>query len=360
MIDVRAGSILILDDEAANVDYLTRLLDRRGYTSVHGTTNARDALSRLHEKPPDLLVLDLHMPEVDGFAVLAELKHLPGARNLPVLVLTGDGSREARNRALSSGAKDFLAKPFDADEAVLRIQNLLLTRLLHKELERQNEVLEERVQQRTQELADAQVEILSRLARVAEYYDEETADHTRRVAAITTGIALELGLDRQAADLIGNASLLHDVGKIAVPSEIVRKPGRLTTEQWAMMMRHTVEGARMLTGSRFELLRQAEEIAHTHHEKWDGTGYPAQLRGEDIPLAGRIVAAADVFDALTSARPYKRAWTVEEALAEVRRMSGSHLDPAVVAALEVVLANGDRDAIGSAPEPPPAQREIFV
>lgn len=366
VMDVRAGSILILDDEPANVSYLTRLLDRRGYTSVRGTTSARDALARLLEQPADLLILDLHMPDVDGFAVLADLQSIPGGADLPVLVLTGDGSREARNRALSSGAKDFLAKPFDSDEAVLRIHNLLLTRLLNKELGRQNEVLEQRVEQRTRELAQAQVEILSRLARVAEYYDEETAEHTRRVASISAGIALALGLDPSTAELIGNASLLHDVGKIAVPSDIVRQPGRLTDEQWTLMTRHTVEGARMLAGSRFELLRQAEEIARTHHERWDGTGYPRQLRGQEIPLSGRIVAAADIYDALISERPYKQAWTHAQALAEVRRISGTHLDPAIVAALEDVLAHGNRNGNGHGiplerePRAEPEQREIFA
>jgi putative two-component system response regulator len=256
---------------------------------------------------------------------------------MPVLVLTASDSRENRNRALACGARDFLAKPFDATEAVLRIHNLLLTGLLLGALRRQNDDLEERVRQRTADLESAQVEILTRLARVGEYYDDDTAEHTRRVASLSGELAAALGLAPQRASLIAHAALLHDVGKIAVPAEIVRKPGPLSAEQWQVMVRHPVEGAKMLGGSRFQVLQQAEEIARTHHERWDGTGYPVGLAGDAIPLAGRIVAAADVFDALTSARPYKPARSYDEAVAEIRRIRGSHLDPVVVDALESVL-----------------------
>jgi putative two-component system response regulator len=337
MFDVTKAAILIVDDEQSNVDLLLLLLRRHGYANVRGTTCTADGLAILDGGGVDLLILDLHMPEMDGFAVLAALRERTGAEVLPVLVLTGDGSRAIRNRALSSGAKDFLTKPFDTDEALLRIKNLIITRFLYDALTRQNEVLEDRVRERTCELEQAQVEILSRLARVAEYYDEETADHTRRVATLSSRIARALGLSPEAATLIGTASLLHDVGKIAVPGEITRQSGPLTDAQRQAMMQHTVEGARMLSGSRFELLRQAEEIAMTHHERWDGSGYPYGLRGAAIPLAGRIVAAADVFDALISDRPYKEAWSRARALDELRRMSGKHLDPDVVAALELVV-----------------------
>ena len=347
MIEVEAGAVLILDDEPGNVRFLVRLLERRGYTNVSGLSDARLALEHLRREPADLLVLDLRMPDLDGFGVLTELAGIPGCALMPVLVLTGDDSREVRNRALACGARDFLAKPFDADEAVLRIQNLLLTRLLHGALVRQNEELEARVRQRTAELETAQVEILTRLATVAEHHDEDTAEHTRRVATLSGELALLLGLAPERASLIAHASLLHDVGKMAVPIEIMRKPGPLSPEQWQVMIRHAAEGAKMLDGSRFRVLQQAEEIARTHHERWDGTGYPAGLAGEQIPLAGRIVAAADVFDALTSVRPYKQAFTKDDALAEIRRIRGSHLDPAVVDALERVLlmrAAGDSAA----------------
>jgi putative two-component system response regulator len=337
MVEVEGGKVLVLDDQPAIVEFLVRLLECRGYRNVSGLTDPRVALERLRAEPIDLLVLDLRMTGLNGFEVLREVARIPHCELMPVLVLTGSDSRDVRNRALACGARDFLAKPFDADEAVLRIHNLLLTRLLLGALTRQNEELEERVRQRTAELEAAQVEILTRLATLAEHHDEDTAEHTRRVATLSGELALALGLDPERASLIAHASLLHDVGKTAVPVEITRKPGPLSPEERQVMTRHPVEGAKMLGGSQFQVLQQAEEIARTHHERWDGTGYPAGLAGAVIPLAGRIVAVADVFDALTSMRPYKPARSHEDALAEIRRIRGSHLDPAVVDALESVL-----------------------
>jgi putative two-component system response regulator len=345
VIDARQGTILILDDQPANVDFLLRLLRREGYCRVQGFTSARAALAHLASNTVDLLLLDLHMPDMDGFAVLGELRRVLGRDLMPVLVLTGDTSRAVRTRALASGARDFLTKPFDCIEAVLRIHNLLLTQLLFAALTRQNDALEERVRERTHDLEQAQVEILSRLALVAEYHDEQTAAHTRRVATLSDRIAVAMGMGQEAATLIANASLLHDVGKIAVPSEFIRTAGPLSSEQWEVVKRHATEGARMLAGSRFEVLQLAEQIARTHHEWWDGTGYPSGLAGEDIPVAGRIVAAADVCDALASERPYKPAWPLQSVLTELRCIRGSHLDPRVVDALERVLEDGQLSGV---------------
>lgn len=338
MIDVASGSVLIVDDEPSNVRFLVRLLERKGYSRVQGVCNGRDALERLGTEPADLLVLDLHMPGMDGFAVMRAVRELPGCAHIPILVLTGDVSRDVRNRALSGGARDFLTKPFDSEEALLRIQNLMVTRLLFRALSRQNEELEERVRQRTEDLDQAQVEILGRLAAIAEHHDEETAEHTQRVADLSRSIALVMGLDEEEATLIGRASLLHDVGKIAVPMDIIHLRGPLSDAQRQVINRHAATGAKLLAGSRFKVLQQAEEIALTHHERWDGTGYPRGLAGAEIPLAGRIVAAADVYDALISARPYKAAFSREFAMAEIRRIRGSHLDPDVVDALERVVS----------------------
>jgi putative two-component system response regulator len=311
-------------------------------------TSARQALDALHGETIDLLILDLHMPELDGFGVLNEVRRIRNGDLMPVLVLTGDNSSDVRNRALASGAHDFLTKPIDCSEAVLRIHNLLLTRLLFSAFSRQNDVLEERVRQRTEDLEQAQVEILSRLALIAEYHDEGTAEHTRRVASLSCAIAIAMGLDQEMASLISRASLLHDVGKVAVPAHILNVPGRLSEEQWQIVRRHSIEGARILAGSRFGVLQQAEEIARTHHERWDGTGYPCGMAAEAIPLAGRIVAAADVCDALMNKRPYKSAWSMDSVLHELRRIRGSHLDPTVVDALERVLENGHQRMIRSA------------
>jgi putative two-component system response regulator len=259
-------------------------------------------------------------------------------RLLAILVLTGNPRLEVRNQALANGARDFLAKPFDPSEALLRIENLLDTRYLQRSLTRHNETLEERVRERTRELEEAQLEILSRLAMVAEFYDDDTAEHTRRVASLSEQIARELGLADADATLLGRAALLHDVGKIAVPTGLTRKPGRLDSAERDVMQRHAVEGARVLSGSRLPLMQLAEEVARSHHERWDGRGYPDGLAGEAIPLSGRIVAVADVYDFLTNTRPYKGAWSEHEALAEIRAGAGSSFDARVVQALERILA----------------------
>jgi putative two-component system response regulator len=340
MTDLRLtnGSILIIDDEPCNIRFLDRLLRRNGYTRIHATTNPLGGLEMFATTAIDLVLLDLGMPGMDGFRVMAEMKRCRSAGDyVPILVLTGNPRPEVRNQALANGARDFLAKPFDPSEALLRIENLLDTRYLQQTLARHNETLEARVRGRTRELEEAQLEILSRLATVAEYYDEDTAEHTRRVASMSEQIARELGMADAEATLLGQAALLHDVGKIAVPTGLTRKPGRLDSAERDVMQRHAVEGARVLSGSRLPLMQLAEQVARSHHERWDGKGYPDGLRGEDIPLCGRIVAVADVYDALTNVRPYKGAWSVGDALAEIRAGAGTLFDARIVRALERVL-----------------------
>jgi putative two-component system response regulator len=231
-------------------------------------------------------------------------------------------------------------------EVLLRIRNLLRTRFLHIEVQHQNHVLEERVRERTreleeahhailnhtQDLREAQIETIERLAAAAEYRDDDTGQHVHRVSQNCARIALALNWPDASIDLLRKASPLHDVGKIGIPDHILLKPGKLTSEEWETMKAHTLIGASILSGSRFPLLQMAEEIALTHHEKWDGTGYSPGLCGEAIPVSGRIVAVADVFDALTHERPYKKAWPVNEAIGEIRSQSGRHFDPAVVEA----------------------------
>jgi putative two-component system response regulator len=334
----RAGRILIVDDQSSNIYVLERILRRAGYGNLLSTTDPRKTVALFDEFAPDLVVLDLHMPDMDGFAVLEQLRpQIPEETYLPILVLTGDGSLASRRRALSAGAKDFLPKPFDTTEVILRIRNLLEARFLYLELQAQNDSLEAKVRQRTRELEEAQIEILERLALAAEFRDDATRQHTKRVGTWAALLAQKLGLPEGVAELLRRAAPLHDLGKIGIPDSILLKLDRLTDEEFRVIQTHTQVGARILSGSRHELLQLAEQIAATHHEHWDGSGYTPGVRGEAIPLVGRIVAVVDVFDALTHSRPYKPAWTVEDAVAELERQSGRQFDPRVVDAFVELL-----------------------
>ena len=322
--------ILIVDDEQGNVDVLTRMLKAAGYRRVEGTTDSSQTVAIFHQFRPDLILLDLTMPVMDGFAVLERLAPLmPNDVYLPILILTGDIRFEARQRALSSGAKDFLLKPFDMTEVLLRIKNLLETRNLYLLLQEQNQNLEARVAARTRELEEARVEILQRLSDAAEYRDDDTGQHTKRVASIAVAIGRSMGLDHHTLELLRWSSPLHDVGKIGIPDSVLLKPARLTPAEMEIMKSHTTIGARILMGGQSPLVQMAETIALCHHERWDGTGYPRELSGEDIPIEARLVAVADVFDALTHARPYRGAWPVEETRAEIARGAGRHFDPEI-------------------------------
>ena len=289
------------------------------------------------------------MPMLDGIGVLERLnEHMPEGTYVPVLVITGDLSPTTKQRALSAGAKDFLGKPFDPLEVVLRIKNLLEARSLYVELQRQNEVLEEKVAQRRYELEDAQLEILERLGRTAEFRDDDTMQHTQRVGAISARIAEALGLPDDLVKTLRLAAPLHDIGKIGVPDNILLKLGKLTEDEYDVIKTHTAIGARILSGSTHLLLQMAEQIALTHHERWDGHGYVGGLHGEEIPLVSRIVAVADVFDALTHQRPYKDPWPVDDAIREIEHQSGQQFDPQVVAALRQIL---EEDAAAEARRP---------
>lgn len=330
---LRSSRILIVDDLPSVVRLLEHFLLRAGYRDVVSTTDPRKALDLYRETKPDLIILDLHMPYLDGFDVLERLRpEIAVERFLPILILTGDLSGEAKQHALSSGAKDFLSKPFDQVEALLRIENLLRTRLLYREVQRRNESLEAEIRERTRELECAQIEVLERLTQAVEFHDDTTGRHTRRVAEISAGIAEALGLPSARVDLIRRAAPLHDVGKVAIPDAILRKPDRLTPEEFEIMKTHTTVGARILSGGSSELMSYAEQIALAHHERWDGTGYPEGLRGERIPLVARIVALADFYDALSHDRPYRKAWTKERVREEIRLREGAHFDPAIVEA----------------------------
>ena len=328
--------ILIVDDEPANVLLLERLLARSGYDNVVSTTESAQVVPLCTQSAPDLVLLDLHMPAPDGFEVMRQLDPWITANALPVIVLTADTTREVRQKALSGGAKDFLVKPLDAMEVLLRIKNQLETRFLQVELRRQTLALEQRVYDQHEDLDDARLEMLQRLARASEYRDDDTGEHTQRVGRTSALVARRLDLAAEDVELIGHAATLHDIGKIAVPDLILLKPGRLTAEEFEVIKTHVRAGADMLSGSRSPLLQVAERIALMHHEWWDGSGYLEGLSGDEIPLAGRIVAIADVFDALTHDRPYKQALPLDQALAEIRSLSGRQFDPQVVEAFDAL------------------------
>ncbi len=346
MSELQACRILVVDDESANVRVLERLLARAGYREVRGITDPRGFMEVFLEFKPDLLLLDLRMPWMDGFEIMESLEgQLLPDEYFPILVLTGDLSPDVRERALSIGARDFVTKPFDTTEALLRIKNLLEARVLHLQLRDYNQRLEERVEARTRDLAEAQVEILHRLALAAEYRDDLTGRHAERVGLLSALIGTELGMPREEIQLLRRAATLHDVGKIGVSDSILMKPGPLTDSEYRRMQLHTEIGEKILSGSRFPLLKMAGEIATSHHEWWNGNGYGRGLAGEAIPLTGRIVAVADVFDSLTHERPYKVAFSKESAFELIREGTGIQFDPGVVEAFFALVDQGVVDRV---------------
>ncbi len=345
--------LLIVDDNAANVALLEQVLAQGGYDDILSTRDGTVASIMCHTERPDLLLLDLHMPGFSGYDVLAEVHELiEPPESLPVLVLTADGSRDARHRALAAGARDFVNKPIDPTELLLRVSNLLRTRQLQQQLENRNELLDEAVRIRTVQLEQARLESLVVLATMAEYHDYATANHTQRVGMMAALIAQSLDLPDQFVATIQDAALLHDVGKVGISDRVLLKPGRLTAEERATMMSHVDIGARILGQARSPVLRAAAEIARTHHEHWNGSGYLLGLTGEEIPLAGRITAVADVFDALTHERPYKAAWDIERAAAEIVGQSGRQFDPRVVEAFTTIDLSVSLHHRPGAPRPP--------
>ncbi|HEX6589914.1 MAG TPA: HD domain-containing phosphohydrolase [Longimicrobiales bacterium] len=325
--EILNARILVVDDEPANVRLIERVLEKLGYDNARGVTDARDVMDLIDAFDPDIVLLDLHMPHVDGFQILADLRQKKSSEYLPVLVLTADVNPETRLRALREGANDFLTKPVEPTEVGLRVRHLLATRFMTLELQDQTELLEQKIRARTFDLEEAQIEIMERLARAAEYRDDDTGQHTFRVGHNAAELAKVAGMSPPEVELIRTAAPLHDVGKIGIPDSILLKPGPLTDEEFAIMKPHTVIGAKILSGSRFRVLQLAEQIAMSHHEAWNGSGYPHGIAGDRIPIAARIVALADTFDAITHARPYKEAWPVEKALDIIREGIGKRFDP---------------------------------
>lgn len=333
----KSASILVVDDESSNIKLLERVLDSDGYTKIISTQNPCEVLGLYHEHACDLVLLDLNMPQMDGYMVMEQLRLNYGNDLSPILVLTAQHLQDHRQRALDSGALDYVTKPFDRKELLSRVRNLLEVQLARKYMREQNDILERRVLDRTQELEiahqqlyDSRMQIVRRLGRAAEYRDNETGLHIIRMSQISARLGEVAGINREQCALLLNASPMHDIGKIGIPDHILLKPGKLEPEEWEIMKTHAQIGADILDSSDSELLNMASEIAITHHEKWDGSGYPNGLKGKEIPLVGRIVSIADVFDALTSTRPYKKAWSVEKAMITIKEESGRHFDPELV------------------------------
>ncbi len=317
-----------MDDQKTNLLLLARLLERGGYHQISTLADSRAVIPVVRDFLPDIILLDLHMPGMDGFAVLELLAaEISPEDFLPIIVLSADAAAESRKRALSLGAKDFLNKPFDEIEVRLRVRNLLDARAMYQSLQSQNRNLEVQVRHRTLELENSRFEVLDRLGRAAEYRDDVTGGHIRRVATHAARLATALGLPSASVEQIRRTSALHDVGKIGIPDAILRKQGLLTLEEQRVMRTHTEIGQQLLEGAESDLCRLAEQIAYAHHERWDGRGYPRGLVAGEIPLAARIVALADVYDALIQERPYKPSWPAEQARAEVAKGRGTHFDP---------------------------------
>ena len=310
--------ILIADGDEINIRLLSRHL--MGMGEIVACADGAAAVERTLALLPDILLLDVNMPVLDGYEACRKLKAIPATRDIPVIFITGTDGEDAETEAFSAGAVDFVSKPFRP--AVIRARTEA-----HLELKGLRDSLENQVRERTRELQETQKEILRRLAMAAEYRDPDAKAHINRIRGVTALMCESLGMHERDVAEIAVASVLHDVGKIGVPDGILLKPARLTPEEFEIMKRHTTIGAELLDHLAPPVFRTALRIALTHHEKWDGTGYPGGLAGTDIPLCGRIVALCDVFDALTSDRPYKKAWTPDEAFAEIARGKGSHFDP---------------------------------
>jgi putative two-component system response regulator len=324
------SKILIVDDQQPNILLLEKILELEGYTNLHSSSDPREVVPRHQEHHYDLILLDIRMPYLDGFQVMEQVDAMFHCDYLPIIVLTAQMDVETRIRALEAGAQDFLTKPFHQLEVLHRIRNYLEVRTLYNHRRKHGNLLEEKIRQRTRELEETRLEIIRRLAAAGEYRDNETGLHVVRMSKSCQVVARAAGLGEGACELILHASAMHDLGKIGIPDHILLKPGQLSSEEWDVMKNHTEIGARILGEHVSDIMQMARSIAMTHHERWDGTGYPKGLCGEEIPLEGRIAAICDVFDALTSKRPYKEALSFDEAVAIINKGAGTHFDESLV------------------------------
>lgn len=320
-VDIRypPATVLVVDDMPDNIDLIAEALGSAGY-AVRAANNGKAALKLATERPPDIILLDVVMPDMSGHEVCRALKEDPRTAPIPVIFLTALGEREDERIGLELGAVDYIVKPINPAILVARVRT-------HEQLRNQNRALEEQVRRRTEDLLFSRMEIVRRLGMAAEFRDNETGTHVIRVGQYARILAEECGLSPAEIDIVHNAAPMHDVGKIGIPDSILRKPARLSAAERKEMQKHAEFGARIIGEHADPLLRAARTAALTHHEKWDGSGYPRGIGGEDIPLIGRIVSIGDVFDALTHDRPYKTAWSSKRAFSYVESKAGASFDP---------------------------------
>lgn len=349
---LKQSKVMIVDDEAINIKILRRLLELEGFSDFVTTSNAPTALSLIRQEQPDIVLLDLMMPYVSGLDILSQIRADEEICYIPVVILTAVTDRETRVRAVELGATDFLNKPIDASELLPRVRNVLVVKSHQDRLRHHSDDLEAAVRERTAELEKSRRDLVHCLARAAEYRDDDTGQHVLRVGRYARLIAEALGLPEDLIEMLEQAALLHDIGKIGIPDAVLLKPGSLTEDEFALMQkhpgfgkrilssyssneehvlkRHAEVGAHILEVGSSRLLDLARTIALTHHEHWDGSGYPLGLKGTDIPLVGRITAVADVFDALSSRRSYKKAFPLDECFEIMQESRGTQFDPEVL------------------------------
>jgi putative two-component system response regulator len=335
--DPLQARILIIDDEPVNIKVVRKYLQIAGYQNFITSSDAPRAMELIRAEQPDLVLLDVMMPEVSGLQILEQVRNDPSLRYLPVLILTASADATIKQTALGLGATDFLAKPVEASDLVPRVRNALLVKAHHDNLAQYSQHLEHEVKLRTAELEASRLQVVHSLARAAEYRDDDTGRHVVRVGRYAAILARELGFSEERSVILETAAQLHDVGKIGIPDAILLKPGKLDPDEFKTMQQHCEYGRLIIQpdgppapGSSRSLLDLAADIAYTHHERWDGNGYPTKLRGEQIPLEGRITTVADVFDALSSKRPYKNAFPLEQCLAILREGRDKQFDGNIV------------------------------